>query len=579
MRQHQWMLPSMQRRLVLLAFAAMSWDMPPLYAQPPGGDPAQEIRLILKAPFRDLGARDRLLKAQIEALDGVGDLARALVLREWRDQDQDHRVAAIDLPNRIALAGRFEHAVREVLHQGDNSSRLAVLSLLAEMGTKTHGVGTKHGIARGFGPDLLQLVRSRETQLSATALRTLGQIDPGADVALTAFSAVLSAEDPNLRLAAADGLVCWIRWQAQLATRSSEPDGVEVSWSMFVATGQAIVHLAARGLAAEQPEIRRRCAQAIGYVATALHTRLLATRSFEASEDPDSFQRCAEQLVPLMLVLKDEGPALLHALADADGEVRYRIGWVLEDLVLPRELLLPLAQRPPGDRTNSASGEIIRPSSFSAAVSLTDDPEAVQGTVQVLAVQLSSADLEARRSAMDNLENLGQDASSAIPALVGALNDPDKFVRWGATRILGKFGPAAGEVVALRLALLLTDSDLDVRLAAVAALERLGPAAQPATADLCRTLSSTDAELRLAALRALRTIGDPDEHEAIAEVSLALRDPDFRVRLTAAQVLGKFGPAAREAVPTLCQFLQDSNFELQRAASEALLNILRPGKK
>ena len=56
-------------------------------------------------------------------------------------------------------------------------------------------------------------------------------------------------------------------------------------------------------------------------------------------------------------------------------------------------------------------------------------------------------------------------------------------------------------------------------------------------------------------------------------------DADARVRLVAAQVLGNFGPAARAAVPALSQALHDRSPEVQKAAGDALLNILRPDKK
>src|SRR5439155_11456545 len=103
-------------------------------------DPVQEIRCILRASVSDLAKRDRFLCAQIQAMDRLSDLARALVLREWRDEDPERRVAAVDRPNRLALARRFEQAVRDVLRQGDDASRLAVMNMLAELGTTTHGV-------------------------------------------------------------------------------------------------------------------------------------------------------------------------------------------------------------------------------------------------------------------------------------------------------------------------------------------------------------------------------------------------------------------------------------------------------
>src|SRR5439155_16946985 len=112
-----------------------------------------------------------------------------------------------------------------------------------------------------------------------------------------------------------------------------------------------------------------------------------------------------------------------------------------------------------------------------------------------------------------------------------------------------------------------------------AALEHLGPAARAATADLCRSIGSTDAELRLAALRALGAIGAPDASVAVPEIAAALRDSDPRIGLVAAQVLAKFGPAAREAVPALCQAVQESSSDVHREAGDALLNVLPPGTR
>ncbi len=258
---------SFKSRLMLVPLA---WCvLTPVFARAAVVDRAEEVRRILRTSFGDPATRDRLLQAQIQAMEHVGDLARTLILREWRDDDQDRRLAVVDRPNRLNLARRFEQAVRDVLRRDDEASRLAVLSMLAEMGTTTHGVGTKHGIARPFGPDLVELTWHGGADVGALALRTLGQIDPESEVALSAFSGPLSGEDVTLRLAAADGLVSWIRTLAQLATRSAEPDGVEVSRAEFVNAGRAMVTLAARGLRAEQPEVRRRCAQAIGYAATA----------------------------------------------------------------------------------------------------------------------------------------------------------------------------------------------------------------------------------------------------------------------------------------------------------------------
>jgi HEAT repeat protein len=92
-------------------------------------------------------------------------------------------------------------------------------------------------------------------------------------------------------------------------------------------------------------------------------------------------------------------------------------------------------------------------------------------------------------------------------------------------------------------------------------------------------MRATDAELRVAAMRAAGAVGGVESQVAIPALAERLSDTDIRVRLMAAQVLGKFGPAARDAVDALNQALQDSNADVQRAAGEALLKIKRPVKK
>src|SRR5207253_9241527 len=155
---------------------------------------------------------------------------------------------------------------------------------------------------------------------------------------------------------------------------------------------------------------------------------------------------------------------------------RYRVGWALEDMAIPREMLMEQTTRPSPEGAKTVPVATVRPSTFFSVSSSPGDREELQLTVQALVAQLSQRDLQARRSALDTVEALGPDAAAATAALAGALADPDKFVRWAAARTLGKIAPGTDETIALRLAQLLTDDDLDVRLAAATALARLGPA-------------------------------------------------------------------------------------------------------
>jgi len=91
-------------------------------------------------------------------------------------------------------------------------------------------------------------------------------------------------------------------------------------------------------------------------------------------------------------------------------------------------------------------------------------------------------------------------------------------------------------------------------------------------------VATTDAEMRVAVIRALGAVGGPEAHAAIPGLIAAVADPDARVQQAAAEVLGEFGTVARDAVPSLRRALQTGAPKVQKAAGEALLNIMRPGK-
>jgi HEAT repeat protein len=570
----------LEARLIFIALGIILCGNRSGLAQPAVAQPVEELRLALRAPLSDLAKRDSDLNELVGALEGPGDLRRALMLREWRDEDQDQRVAAIDRSHRLVVARRFEQAVRDVLQYGDEASRLGVLTMLAEIGTIAHGVGTKHGIARDFAADLVELIKQGEPSCCAAALRTLGQIDPEPEVAIAGFGSPLSNADVSQRLAAADGLVGWMRTTAQLAMLDTKPDGVEASRADFVTVAWAIIPLAARGLRAQQPEIRRRHSEAIGYAATALHNWVLAARAPVATDDPDSRRTGEEnaELMPLFLALEEQRSVLTHSLVDADAEVRFRAGRALADMTIPREMFSQDASRL-ARAAEIGQPVIVRPASLATVSNSAKEAEGFSTVVEALAEQLTDADVQTRRAALETLESLGPAAAPATAQLLGALGDPDKFVRWAAARTLGRLGPVGEELIVPAFCQLLTDPDLDVRLAAATALERWGPAAHAAAPDLRRALGTTDAELRLAALRALAAIGGAEARAALSEITIALADSDARVRLAAAQVLGGLGPAARDSVPALCWALKDDSTEVQKIAGDALLNILRPAKE
>jgi HEAT repeat protein len=172
--------------------------------------------------------------------------------------------------------------------------------------------------------------------------------------------------------------------------------------------------------------------------------------------------------------------------------------------------------------------------------------------VSVLGRQLGSADAGTRVRAAWLLGLLGPAASPAVEVLRGRLADRDPAVRESVVRALGLIGPGAGAAVAA-LTPLLEDEDGRIRLAALFALRRIG--AGPASLKaLWGRLRSPVAAERAAAAHAICLLGVGSG--PVDAFTKALDDPDARVRYWAAEALGRRGPAASVAVPSLLRLLQ-----------------------
>jgi HEAT repeat protein len=548
--------------------------LPRAGAQPNRNDPVEDLRLALKAPVRDLAGRAREVNQAVGRLAGITDCRQALTLQEWRDQDPDEQLAAVDRAARTAVTQRFEEAVRDALRRGDGLRRLAVANLLTELGTKARAVRSRQSVTRDLAKDLAPLVTNEDARVRQAAARALGQITADPAIAAAALGGLLASRDASDRIAAAQGLAGALQVASELGLRSRTTNAVEFTKAELVQTAKLLVPVAARGVAADQIEVRRLCLEAVGYAAAALCKLVPDPRRPTDPDELAEYRRLVEDeltaLQPLAQVLQEQGAVLTRALLDADTGVRLRARQGLEDCDVAALRLRALrgaaatAETEPQPRP----GILVQP----AATGTAAVPPA---RVAALAAGLTDKDARARRAALDVLETLGPAAKSVAPALVHALADPDRFVRWAAARVLGKLGPVEEATAVPALAKLLEEDDLNVRMAAATALERFGRPAAPAVPGLVNAVANGDVELQITAMRALQAI-HADAPRAVPTLVKALRDPDARVRQTAAETLGAFGPAARAALDPLRKLLNDDVAEVRRAASGALLALADP---
>src|SRR5579872_4333590 len=138
--------------ILCLAAALASWALSGsrLAAAPLPPDPVEKFRDLLKADTglvdspRGLAARRKKLTDQINALADLGDMARILLLREWRTDETEAltrgEVYKIDTAARNLLMKRFEEGVKGIVARGTYAEQAAVAFLVGETATKVRSL-------------------------------------------------------------------------------------------------------------------------------------------------------------------------------------------------------------------------------------------------------------------------------------------------------------------------------------------------------------------------------------------------------------------------------------------------------
>lgn len=430
--------------LVLLGLAVALNLSGTVQSQEADGDPVERLRDALLARYADPAARDRGIKGAIAGLRSLADLQNAVLLTDWREASSGE---AVDRANYQRLLEWFQSSVRHILHGNDPKTVAAMIDRLGEMANTARAGGESVAVVRSFAPDLADLVIQGPASVRAVAARALVRIEPPVFIAVPALSELLQDHDAELRRVGADGFAGLI--QNALQTMSNGVTGQRAARRSDLAlVAGSVLPAVHHGLDDARPEVRRRCLETIGLAAAAL-TRLLDDPS--ARRTPQTER---EELGPLLLALRDQGPILARALGDNDPETRILTHRALEELGLARgHWVQRRGEAEAGSEGDSLSEILI---------------EALPG----LAAALRHPDVRVRRSALDALEMCGPLALPVLPALTLALHDRDRFVRWSAVRAVGKLGPAAAGQTESDLTRLLQDPDGDLRKAAASALAR-----------------------------------------------------------------------------------------------------------
>jgi HEAT repeat protein len=176
-----------------------------------------------------------------------------------------------------------------------------------------------------------------------------------------------------------------------------------------------------------------------------------------------------------------------------------------------------------------------------------------------------------RWTAIIGLGGIGPAAVSAVPSLVHRLQDEAKNLRWAAMLALGSIGREATSTVPALVEFLSGQEEGVV--GAATTLAKMGETAVP---PLIEGMKSDKAHVRWTCAIALGRIG-PSAKAAVPSLMTALSDPEqkglYRVAEVAAEALGQIGPAAVSAIPALIDALRKSHISMQFPVAKALKEI------
>jgi len=197
--------------------------------------------------------------------------------------------------------------------------------------------------------------------------------------------------------------------------------------------------------------------------------------------------------------------------------------------------------------------------SLYAQEDLQDDPLIFDKRLSQWQQLLRDGDKIVRYRAARDLGNIGRRANRALPALLEALHDENKSVRKYATWAVHRIGPQPSHVPALIATL--ADPDPLVRRAAARALGALDHKAKAALPALKKRRGSTYS-------CAIARI-DVCDQTGLADLINALqgKGPLYHERRTTIiRALGRIGPRAAAALPTLQRILRDGTPDPKRVA-------------
>lgn len=576
---------------------------PPEPAGPRGQDPVADLKnLLAQTGFDDasddaVDFRKTKIQEYINRMKTPGQLRRALILDEWKvdpDRPASPPIQAVDISMRREIGSRLQKMLEKIAKTGDPTARLAVANMISEMGptVRATDAGEKSGYTRSLFAIAARLAEDPDLGVRQEALRALGNINAVPKDVADVYKAVLQKDQAvGPRRLVADGLQQMIKVVSHLQKRGQTATGVEATRKNMLETLNAVVPVAALGVEDGDSEVRMLSLQAVQVSAQALAEMLEIPpergrkffpppgRQLSVAERALIFERYKEAEAdiavarPMIDEFRRDMPIFAKGLRDPEPRVRLAAIRAFENLANARLRLVLRANSLPTvldakGNVERAPAELLKQADFLEPFLDRDLPQII--------VLMRDPDVRIRRSATEMLEVLEDKAAPAVNGLVGALQDPDRFVKWTAARAIGFLPPDKVGPAVVPLAQLLGDGDINLRIVAAESLRKLGPAAKAAVPFLAQSIRGGDIEARLMAANALLAIGPDNLVPAIPALIQVLGDPDPRIVKSACLVIAEIGPPARAALPTLRRLIGHDDADVRAAASDAILSVTNP---
>lgn len=448
-------------------------------------------------------------------------------------------------------------ALNDAIRDPDPDVRRSAASALGRIGAP----------AEDAVPELIPLLDDQSAAVRAEAARALGRIGTAAREAIPALIGRLSDPDSVVRAEAAGALGRFGPAAKQAASALAETLA-ENHNACCCAAACALERLKA-GAAPAAPAL----VKALGHEdpTTRAHVMCALTNLgeqvvpllVEALQDPQSRGWALLVLSEMGSSAKSAVPALLDMLATKDPDTRREVLLSLGNMGSPSDEVVSAMVRHLGDADQSVRQ--------AAAYGLGNAGSAAAPAVARLAAGMRSDDallsILCARALARIAPHDKQTQTAAVSHIRDRLTHGDPPVRLAAIRALGDLRESAANAAAALVPALKQGERSAVKASASEMLVEFGEAAVPALAHAVK-----DERTRLGALVVLGRMG-PAARDAVPEVLHALKDREPRVRHAAIICLGEIGPAAKDAVPAIEGALADPHPAVRRAAGIALKNI------